>query len=84
MFQVLIQWTAISFICKYPGLNVNYTTKLQRKAIEKEGIHVKAVPRYLTWLKAHSREENGTMIFDNPIDQEIAEAIVSSRKHLVC
>ncbi|KAL2943959.1 tRNA dimethylallyltransferase, partial [Bienertia sinuspersici] len=42
---------------------------------EKQGISVTLVPRYLTWLKAHSRVEDGNLIFDNPIDLAVADAI---------
>ncbi|KAL2905243.1 Bardet-Biedl syndrome 10 protein [Bienertia sinuspersici] len=42
---------------------------------EKQGISVTLVPRYLTWLKAHSRAEDGNLIFDNPIDLAVADAI---------
>ncbi|KAL2933808.1 ATP-dependent protease ATPase subunit HslU [Bienertia sinuspersici] len=38
-------------------------------------LYVTLVPRYLTWLKAHSRVEDGNLIFDNPIDLAVADAI---------
>ncbi|KAL2929728.1 ATP-dependent protease ATPase subunit HslU, partial [Bienertia sinuspersici] len=38
-------------------------------------LYVTLVPRYLTWLKAHSRAEDGNLIFDNPIDLAVADAI---------
>ncbi|KAL2934192.1 Protease HtpX-like protein 2, partial [Bienertia sinuspersici] len=50
----------------------------KRTEFEKQGISVTLVPRYLTWLKAHSRAEDGNIIFDNPIDLAVADAIVTA------
>ncbi|KAL2901843.1 putative inactive leucine-rich repeat receptor-like protein kinase IMK2 [Bienertia sinuspersici] len=47
----------------------------KRTEFEKQGISVTLVPRYMTWLKAHSRVEDGNLIFDNPIDLAVADAI---------
>ena len=62
----------------YSDIIKNISPNLQRAEFEKKGIEIKVVPRYLTWLKAHSREENGSLVFDNPLDLAVADAILSS------
>ncbi|KAL2898104.1 tRNA dimethylallyltransferase, partial [Bienertia sinuspersici] len=56
-------------------LGYQYYEEELRTEFEKQGISVTLVPRYLTWLKAHSRVEDGNLIFDNPIDLAVADAI---------
>ncbi|KAL2931866.1 ATP-dependent protease ATPase subunit HslU [Bienertia sinuspersici] len=56
-------------------LGYQYYEEELRTEFEKQGISVTLVPRYLTWLKAHSRAEDGNLIFDNPIDLAVADAI---------
>ncbi|KAL2929279.1 hypothetical protein RDABS01_034690, partial [Bienertia sinuspersici] len=55
-------------------LGYQYYEEELRTEFEKQGISVTLVPRYLTWLKAHSRAEDGNVIFDNPIDLAVADA----------
>ncbi|KAL2894705.1 F-box/LRR-repeat protein 17 [Bienertia sinuspersici] len=57
------------------SLGYQYYEEELRTEFEKQGISVTLVPRYLTWLKAHSRVEDGNLIFDNPIDLAVADAI---------
>ncbi|KAL9225837.1 hypothetical protein vseg_001716 [Gypsophila vaccaria] len=45
------------------------------KELQTQDIEVIDVPRYLVWIRAHSRQENGVMYFDNPADLEVAQAI---------
>ncbi|KAL2894494.1 ATP-dependent protease ATPase subunit HslU [Bienertia sinuspersici] len=56
-------------------LGYQYYEEELRTEFEKQGIGVTLVPRYLTSLKAHSRVEDGNLIFDNPIDLAVADAI---------
>lgn len=49
---------------------------MKRRELEKDGVHVDHVPRHETWLRAHSKEKDGVRIFNNPKDQEVANAIV--------
>uniref|UniRef100_A0A803LSK6 Transposase n=1 Tax=Chenopodium quinoa TaxID=63459 RepID=A0A803LSK6_CHEQI len=48
----------------------------QVKELQNKGIHVTQVSRHLVWLKAHSKEKDGQMVFENPADDIIAQAIV--------
>ncbi|XP_056685960.1 uncharacterized protein [Spinacia oleracea] len=45
------------------------------KQLQKKGVHVSDLPRHVTWLKAHSKEIDGQLFFENPADELIAEAI---------
>ncbi|XP_021775674.1 uncharacterized protein LOC110739534 isoform X1 [Chenopodium quinoa] len=45
------------------------------KELLNKGIHVTQVPRHLVWLKAHSKEKDGQMVFENPADDIITQAI---------
>ncbi|KAL2938202.1 ATP-dependent protease ATPase subunit HslU, partial [Bienertia sinuspersici] len=72
---------------KYPWISQSVWDKFiqlctsenfKRTEFEKQGISVTLVPRYLTWLKAHSCAEDGNLVFDNPIDLAVADAIVKT------
>ncbi|KAK9735034.1 hypothetical protein RND81_04G179000 [Saponaria officinalis] len=43
--------------------------------LRSQKIEVKDVPRHLVWIRAHPRQENNEMYFDNPADFEVAQAI---------